>query len=193
MIPEINGDNYDVQSPSKTLLWQNILLGLFDAGLEDYQVGEHYSNLRTIMAEYKNKYPRYASMFEFYEKLASALSLKGNIGKSITTAYLAKDLESLEKISKSDLPLLEEELNKLRLAHQKDFYLLYNPIGWEILDIRYGGAIMGVRTAKHRIEEFLAGNIDKILELEQPRLLFNGQKGLGSSMNYNRICSASNL
>ena len=193
MIPEINGDNYDVQSPSKTLLWQNILLGLFDAGLDDHKVGEYYKNLGNTMAEYKNKYQRYSSMFEFYEKLAIALSIKGDIGKTITEAYLSKDMDTLKDVSETVLPLLEQKVEELRLMHQKDFYLLYNPIGWEILDIRYGGTIMGIRTAKHRIDEFLAGNIDRIGELEEPRLLYNGQKGLGSSMNYNRICSASNL
>jgi len=193
MIPEINGDNYEVQSPSKTLMWQNILLGLFDAGLEDYQVGDHYKNLSEKMANYKKNNPRYKSMFDFYEKLGSALSLKGNMGKNITNAYFEKNFDKLKNISERELPLLEKRVEELRLAHQNDFYLLYNPIGWEILDIRYGGVIMGIRTAKHRIDDFLAGKIDKIPELEEPRLYFNGVKGLGSSMNYNRICSASNI
>ena len=70
---------------------------------------------------------------------------------------------------------------------------LYKPIGWEILDIRYGGAIAGTRTAEKRIRDYLDGRIDKIEELDEPRLYYNGEKGLGSSMDYRRICSASNL
>ena len=193
MIPQINGDNYGVQSPSKTLMWQNLLLGLFDAGLGEYQVGEHYRNLRLQMASYKEQYPRYRSMFGFYEKLAEVLSVKGNMGTRITAAYLAEDRETLSRIAGEELPALEERMEELRRTHQQDFYLLYHPIGWEILDIRYGGAIMGIRTAKLRIEDFLAGKINRIAELEEPRQLFNGHSGLGSSMNYNRICSASNL
>ena len=193
MIEKINGDNYDVQSPSKTLLWQNILLGLFDAGLENHTVSEHYNELSALMRQYKEEFPDFALMFEFYEKLADALAVKGDIGKRITAAYKNGDRETLEKISSSDLPRLEDKLELLRIAHQKDFYSVYKPIGWEILDIRYGGAITGARTAKARIDDYLCGRIDKIEELEEPRRLFNGQKGLGSSMNYARICSASNL
>ena len=193
MIEEINGDNYDVQSPSKTLLWQNILLGLFDAGLEGHTVSDHYKKLAGLMKEYKTKYPGFSSMFEFYEKLADALSIKGDIGKRITRAYKNKDKAALDKIASVDLPDLEDKLENLRLAHQRDFYSVYKPIGWEILDIRYGGAITGVRTAKMRIEDHLNNKIEKIEELEEPRLLFDGKKGLGSSMNYARICSASNL
>ena len=192
-IEEINGDNYNVESPSKTLLWQNVLLGLFDAGLQNHTVTKHYEALSTLMAGYQEKYPAYASMFEFYKALADTLSIKGDIGKRILDAYQKSDRSALGNIATSDLPELEHRLEELRLIHQKDFYSLYKPIGWEILDIRYGGAIMGVKTAKSRIEDYLGGKIEKIEELDEPHLLFNGQKGLGSSMNYNRICSASNL
>lgn len=193
MIEEINGDNYDVQSPSKTLLWQNILLGLFDAGLEEHSVSSYYDNLSKVMKDYQAKFPLYSSMFTFYEQLAKTLSIKGDIGKRITTAYLSKDNDTLKNILADDLPKLEQHMISLREKHQSDFYSIYKPIGWEILDIRYGGAIMGIKTAEKRISDYIEGKIDKIEELDEPRLLYNGVKGLGSSMNYNRICSASNL
>ena len=192
-IEEINGDDYDVQSPSKTLLWQNILLGLFDAGLEDHTVSEHYRNLSQRMNGYRDAYPAYASVFAFYAALADALAIKGDIGKRITDAYKRGDRETLAGIADADLPELERRLETLRLAHQSDFYRTYKPIGWEILDIRYGGAITGVRTAGKRIRDYLDGKIDRIEELEEPRLYYNGVKGLGSSMDYRRIVSASNL
>ena len=192
-IEEINGDNYDVQSPSKTLLWQNILLGLFDAGLEDRSVSEHYRRLADRMSGYRDEYPAYASVFDFYAALGDALAIKGDIGKRITGAYGTGDRKTLAGIADGDLPELERRLETLRQKHQSDFYRTYKPIGWEILDIRYGGAITGVRTAAKRIRDYLDGRIDKIEELEEPRLYFNGEKGLGSSMDYRRICSASNL
>lgn len=192
-IQEINGNNYCVQSPSKTLLWQNILLGLFDAGLGNHKLSSHYSNLAKTMKEYNAKFPRYASMYEFYYNLAEVLSIKADIGKKITTAYLANDKPTLKCIAENDLPELEKHMMSLRNAHQADFYNTYHPIGWEILDIRYGGAVMGIKTAQKRINDYLNNRINKIAELEEPRLLYNGEKGLGSSMNYNRICSASNL
>ena len=192
-IDEINGDNYNVQSPSKTLLWQNILLGLFDAGLEDKSVAAHYEELSAQMEQYRRDFPAYASVFAFYRALADALAIKGDIGKRITDAYKRGDRETLAKIAELDLPELERRLEALREAHQNDFYETYKPIGWEILDIRYGGAIAGVRTAEKRIRDYLDGRIDKIEELDEPRLYYNGEKGLGSSMDYRRICSASNL
>jgi len=192
-IEEINGDNYGVQSPSKTLLWQNVLLGLFDAGLGEHTVSEHYRALAREFGDYEKQYPAYAPTFAFYRALADALALKGDIGVRITAAYRAGDRAALGRIAKSDLPELEGRLEALRLAHQTDFYATCKPIGWEILDIRYGGAIAGARTAKKRIEDYLSGAIDEIAELEEPRRLYNGEEGLGSSMDYRRIVSASNL
>ena len=192
-IEEINGDNYGVQSPSKTLLWQNILLGLFDAGLGEHRVSKHYRALSRDFKTYEKKYPAYASTFAFYRALADALAIKGDIGVRITAAYRENDRAELKKIAGSDLPELEERLETLRRAHQADFYATCKPIGWEILDVRYGGAIAGARTAKTRIEDYLSGKIEGIPELEEPRRLYNGEKGLGSSMDYRRIVSASNL
>lgn len=152
-----------------------------------------YKKLSLLMQDYKAAYPDFSQMFEFYGKLADALSIKGDIGKRITEAYKKGDRSALKKIADGVLPALEQALERLRTAHQQDFYSLYKPIGREILDIRYGGAIMGVKTAKTRIDAYLNNEINRIEELEEPRLFFNGQKGLGSSMNYARICSASNL
>ncbi|MBR6052498.1 MAG: beta-N-acetylhexosaminidase [Clostridia bacterium] len=192
-IEEINGDNYGVQSPSKTLLWQNILLGLFDAGLGERRVSRHYRALSRDFKTYEKKYPAYASTFAFYRALADALAIKGDIGVRITAAYRENDRAELKKIAGSDLIELEERLETLRRAHQADFYATCKPIGWEILDVRYGGAIAGARTAKTRIDDYLSGKIEGIPELEEPRRLYNGEKGLGSSMDYRRIVSASNL
>ena len=192
-IEEINGDNYGVQSPSKTLLWQNILLGLFDAGLGERRVSRHYRALSRDFKTYEKKYPAYASTFAFYRALADALAIKGDIGVRITAAYRENDRAALQEIAGNDLPELEGGLETLRRAHQADFYATCKPIGWEILDVRYGGAIAGARTAKTRIEDYLSGKIEGIPELEEPRRLYNGEKGLGSSMDYRRIVSASNL
>ena len=192
-IEEINGDNYDVQSPSKTLLWQNVLLGLFDAGLGEHTVSEHYRALAVEMADCEKRYPAYAPTFAFYRALADALSIKGDLGVRITAAYRKNDRATLKRIADDDLPELERRLEALRLAHQADFFSTCKPIGWEILDVRYGGAIAGVRTAKKRIEDYIFGRIDAIAELDEPRLLYDGKPGLGSSMDYRRIVSASNL
>ena len=72
--------------------------------------------------------------------------------------------------------------------------MTYNkPFGWEVLDIRYGGVISRLDTAIERINEYLAGDIEFIDELEQERLPFTegveDSTALGWCSYYFRIAS----
>lgn len=82
-----------------------------------------------------------------------------------------------------------EDTSALRISHRKHFFDEYKPIGWEILDFRYGGALMRVDTAICRIDAYLSGEFSKIEELEEERLSLD--KPLYT--NYLNICSASRL
>ena len=62
-----------------------------------------------------------------------------------------------------------------------------------MLDIRYGGAIMRLDTAKARLDDYLSGKIDHIEELEEQRLSFSGTGRLRQGLNYLDICSASRV
>ena len=48
------------------------------------------------------------------------------------------------------------------------------PFGWEVLDIRYGGVLARIDSSIERITDYLDGRINKIEELEQERLYFDG-------------------
>ena len=84
-------------------------------------------------------------------------------------------------------------MRALRRAHRAHFFTEYKPVGWEVLDIRYGGAIMRLDTAKARLDDYLSGKIDHIEELEEQRLSFSGTGRLRQGLNYLDICSASRV
>jgi hypothetical protein len=48
------------------------------------------------------------------------------------------------------------------------------PFGWEVLDIRYGGILARIDSVIERITGYVEGRIDRIEELEQERLYFDG-------------------
>ena len=81
----------------------------------------------------------------------------------------------------------------MRKTHRTHFFEEYKPIGWEIPDIRYGGAIMRLDTAIMRLDDYLSGKMDRIEELEEPRLHFSETGKIRHTLNYNMICSASRL
>ena len=91
------------------------------------------------------------------------------------------------------LPKLYDDVLSLRKAHKKYHRQEYKPIGWEILDIRYGGVLMRIDTAIERIADFTDGKINKIDELDEKRLSFTGKGKLRRGIEYRDICSASSL
>jgi hypothetical protein len=56
--------------------------------------------------------------------------------------------------------------------------MAYNkPFGWEVHDIRYGGLKARFETVQERINAYLAGELDRMEELEEARLRLVGKEG----------------
>ena len=192
-IPGYTDENRDNIPVSKVLMWQNILMGLFDANLGEADFQSHYAGLMESLKQSTEKYPDFAYMFEFYYELANTLKDKAEIGIRLAKAYRSNDLEKLKALTNITLTNLMESVKKLRLAHRRYFYTEYKPVGWEILDVRYGGLIMGIDTAIARLTDFLDKKIDRVEELEEERLSFSGEGTMSAWINYDQICSASSV
>ena len=189
--PEITGS---YSNPHKYLLWQDILLGLFDKNTEGLNLNAHYKKLAHKMECYKNENEEWSYFFDVMVKLATVLSIKSEIGTGIKRNYDEKNIEILRRYAKNELPELRRCVKRLRDAHRVQWLKIYKPFGWEILDIRYGGLLSRIDTAILRIEEYTNGAIDTIEELEQERLPFGNEKeGLCFCNQYSRIVSASPL
>lgn len=193
-IPGYTDENIGNNPASKGLLWQNILMGLFDEGIENVDFYSHYNGLKTKLEKSAERYPEIKYLFDFYAQLANVLKDKADIGLRITKAYKSNDLNTLKDYAEEKLPQLAENIKKLREAHREYYYKEYKPIGWEILDIRYGSIILGADTAIKRIEDFIDKKIDKIDELEEQRLMFDENfEFIPTYINFERICSASRI
>lgn len=186
-VPEFNGKNEDNQSLSKICMWQDIMMGMFDKSFEDYDFYEHYNKVEKDMCELSEKYEEFRIVFKFYEKVASVLKVKSHIGVKMHKAYKAENKEELKNILENVLPKLYASMAELRCAHREYFFDEYKPVGWENLDIRYGGALMRIDTAMARISDYLDGKIEKIEEFEEERLPWLG----GFYTNYHNVSSAS--
>jgi len=199
LIDQIPGTEEEHQhapsNPSKPLLYQDILLGLFDKHIEGMNLNEYYSNLEKKLSEDQKNNPSWDFVFDVPGKLCSVLSIKAELGINIKKMYDSGDKEGLKKIIENDLPKLYEKVDTLRKAHRKQWLATYKPFGWEVLDIRYGGVLARIDSTIERLTLYLEGKIDKIEELEQERLYFDGMERptgvkVGHINRYNRIVSA---
>jgi hypothetical protein len=82
------------------------------------------------------------------------------------------------------LPDLCKRVHKLRTAHMKAWFRTYKPLGWDVHDLRYGGVLMRLQTAIEEINMWLDGELPRLGELEETRLLYNGEEGIPRYNNY---------
>jgi hexosaminidase len=184
---------YRFTNPSKYLMWQDPLAGLFDKNIEGLGMSEHYSGLAKSMQEKAETNPDWRFLFEFLAKTASVLALKAELGIQIYQAYQEGDKSKLTSINDTVIPALVEQVRELRRTHRHLWMEINKPLGWEVLDIRYGGLLARLDTTSQRIADFLHGNVENIDELEQERLYFSGEPGLVSCNYYTKMASASRL
>ncbi|THE13806.1 beta-N-acetylhexosaminidase [Bacillus timonensis] len=194
--PGVSENNLHESNPSKFLLWQDVLIGLYDQNIQGLPMNQHYERLIPRLEEVSQNNPEWKDMFGFYEQLARVLSVKAEIGIHLKEAYDAVDKKKIESI-KTQLGRLIESTQELRLKHRNLWFSMNKPFGWEVIEIRYGGLLARLETAKFRIDEWLKGNISRIEELEEERLYFEGpykmpEGSIGRNI-YRRIVTAGNL
>lgn len=191
-IPGVAPNNLEQTNPSKFLLWQDVLLGLFDKHVEGLHLHDHYVELSEKITKSRNPDHPLDYIFDVPEKLADLLSVKATIGVELKKAYDLRDDKELQRISNVILPDMMTKVKALRNAHRKQWLTMHKPFGWEVLDIRYGGLLSRIDTAIYQINLFVEKEIDMIDELEQERLYFHdieNSTGLGWCSYYFRIAS----
>ncbi|MFD1386234.1 beta-N-acetylhexosaminidase [Oceanobacillus oncorhynchi subsp. oncorhynchi] len=189
--PGVDEGNTLQTNPSKFLLWQDVLLGLFDKHVEKNPVGNFYKKLAEEIQQYNQQAPE--RFFDVPEKLCWVLAKKGDIGVELKAAYDAGNQEELQEIARQVIPEVTGRVKELHAAHRRQWLSLNKPFGWEVIDIRYGGLLQRLDTARLRIEEYVRGDLEAIDELEQKRLYFSPNveesSGLGWCSYYYRMAS----
>lgn len=149
-----------------------------------------------VLEKAKRENPVWETLFDFYEQLARVLADKAEIGLKILVAYQNNEFEQMKSILLT-LDRIKKNVDLLRQKHRDIWFAAYKPFGWEVIDIRYGGVMTRMDSAKYRIQEWLEGRIPRIEELEEKRLHHDGPweivEGLVGGNVYHRIVTAGNF
>ena len=165
-----SGKNLTADNPSKYLLYQDPMLGIFDYHLKDTDTETYY---RTLADKLKSKAETpggYQEFFRFYYYLSLVLSRKADLGIRIKTAYDAKDLSTLKEISEEIIPNILRNLTIMHTSRESLWFADAKPFGYELLDIRLGGVKTRLESCRRRLQSFLEGKVQTLEELEQERL-----------------------
>lgn len=179
---------------AKFLMWQDILMGMFDKNIEGYTLDEHYEDLAAKLAATDGRDGYYNDLMRFNYHVADVLALKSEIGLKLTAAYKSNDRMALEGFASDILPDLYDRVQALRKAHKEHWFATYKAPGWDVMDMRYGSLLIRIQSAMEQVEAYLGGNTEALAELDEVRLPFNGSKNMPGYVNYyGKIVSASRI
>lgn len=166
------GDQVNMKSenPSKYLLYQDALLGIFDCHLKDAKASEYYKKLAEELKNSTKSCKNHRVFFEYYYCLAEVLAQKADLGLMIKIAYDTHDLSTLKNIYEEIIPHLMGKLWKLKELREELWMEDAKPFGYELIDLRLGGVLTRLESCKCRLQKYVEGKIDKLEELEAERL-----------------------
>ena len=165
-----SGKNLTADNPSKYLLYQDPMLGIFDYHLKDTDTETYYCTLADKLKSKAETPGEYQEFFRFYYYLSLVLSQKADLGIRIKTAYDAKDLSTLKEISEEIIPNILRNLTIMHTSRESLWFADAKPFGYELLDIRLGGVKTRLESCRRRLQSFLEGKVQTLEELEQERL-----------------------
>ena len=157
-------------NPGRVLLYEDPLLPLFEVDLprnEEYI--PYYEALAAKFEAFARENEPMRLQLDAYACMARALALKCRWRMAAASAVRNGDRQAAKEL----LPLAEENLEALRAlrrAWYNQWMAVNKPFGFEVLDIRLGGAIARFETARDRMAEFAQGILEDIPELREEKL-----------------------
>ena len=158
-------------TPYTYLLFNDPLMGMVDAHIKESRRKEFEEKaLEFDAAAEKSKY---STIFKSQAALCRALAVKYDLGVRTRAAYRSKNLQEL-KIICDDYLLAMERIEQFLTVFRKHWFEENKPHGIDVTEIRMGALLMRLRFARERIISFIAGEINKIDELDEDILLYRG-------------------
>lgn len=154
---------------SRTIVYQDILCGIFDKNFEGLNLKEHY---KAKYEEIKNiSEPGLEALFDYYVSLTKVLYEKAEIGIDIKCAYDKCDIEALKELV-SELKVLLADYRDMCDKFEKLWFSENKAFGFDVYDLRTGGTKARIETAIRKLTAYISGKLEKIEELEEERLYY---------------------
>jgi len=157
----------------KGLIWCDPLYTMMEYGFESVGgAAERYKKAANALAESSDSLEcRYAvSCF-------NTAAQKGEMIEHLRGRYLAGDKEYLRRVAEQLIPELQESYQKLMEVHRQLWERDMKRFGWEVLVLRYGGAIARLADVKDELDRYLNGMLSSIPELEEEPLHMSRRAG----------------
>lgn len=153
---------------SKSLLWEDPLQGLYQPQMDGNRLNGFYADLARKLEVLSEKPGNSRLCLPYY--IAKVLAFKADLPTEILDLYRRGDRAALGKILDEIVPELVVRIQKLNRHHRILWHANYKPFGWEVIEHRYGGLLGAFEKLQFRLRSYLDGNIDRLEELDEPRI-----------------------
>jgi len=180
-------------NPTKYLLYQDVLQGLFDRQYDD-GVDAYYAGLAAQLTAAAARNPAYGEVFAYEAALCALLAHKATAGRRLRAAYAAGDRAALARFAGEEIPVMQERLAALHEAMYAVWTAHRRIQGFDTLDRRLGALRARLDMAARRVSAYVDGRLPHIPELEEPLLWFDGRQEPGDDPytfcgDYSKIAS----
>ena len=176
LTPDNKGTGRNVLNPPKYIFYQDILLGLFDKHIDGEAYKKHFHSCVENFDLMRKRNGSLNYIFETQYHMAKVLELKCAAGIELRQAYKTGDRKTLEFYVSSIYPKLIEEVKEFLAVYHTQWLCENKVFGLDCIDLRIGGLIQRVITAKLRVEQYLNQEIERVDELEEDLLTFAGEE-----------------
>jgi len=153
--------------PTRYILYNDPFMGMMDLTIPDYTRADH-EELMELLTPCCD-HPRWGYLFETLRDLCAVTAAKCDIGIRIHAAYDAGNMEELKKLA-DELRRIRGLVEKFYLSFRRQWMIENKPHGFDVSDVRLGGVMTRLNHCADRLDEYVAGRIDSIEELEMEQL-----------------------
>ena len=160
-------------TPCTFLMDQDVMVGLFDKHVVPGQLSPHFARCAADLRQASPRNPRWQYMFDMTASLCHALELKCEAGVKLIVAYKAGDRAALRELAEGYLPEVKARVEEFYRVYRAHWMAENKVFGLEVVDYHLAGLVARCGAAIERVEDYLAGRVDSLPELEQERLYYD--------------------
>lgn len=169
-------DNPMMGNISKSILWQDPLLGIYDAHIALYQetfnhsLGSYYEGFSQRLSKIEVANKGILQMVkERYVCLAQILTLKAELGLMLQNARRLENQTLLLEIQRDKIQPLIALYTKIQEQHEAIWHYYYKANGWEVLERKYATSISRLQTTSKKMNRYLekGEGLEELLEEKQ--------------------------
>jgi len=153
--------------PTRYILYNDPFMGMMDLTIPDYTRSDHEALVKLLTPWCSH--PRWGYLFESLRDLCAVTAAKCDVGIRIHKAYNAGNMQELKNLA-GELRRIRELVETFYRSFRRQWMIENKPHGFDVSDARIGGVMTRLNHCAERLEDYAAGRLERIEELEMEQL-----------------------